>query len=136
MSSEPEPSLKRPGLLPTLGLFSTMMLVVGGVIGSGIFRKPGVMAAQLGSPELLMLVWILAGIITLFGSLLLLDRLDYINFGWGKVWPLAIVCLGLVIVWRALVGERFEVSDDAVAEGVIHGDKARGRVDDTLTASV
>lgn len=45
------------------------MLVVGGVIGSGIFRKPGVMAAQLGSPELLMLVWVLAGVITLFGAL-------------------------------------------------------------------
>lgn len=46
-----------------------MMLVIGGVIGSGIFRKTGVMAGQLGSPELIMLVWILAGIITLFGAL-------------------------------------------------------------------
>jgi len=59
----------RPGLLPMLGLFSTVMLVVGGVIGSGIFRKPGTMAAQLGSPELLLLVWVLAGVITLFGAL-------------------------------------------------------------------
>lgn len=65
-SNQPGP---RPGLLPTLGLFSTVMLVVGGVIGSGIFRKPGVMAAQLGSPELLLFVWILAGVITLFGAL-------------------------------------------------------------------
>jgi APA family basic amino acid/polyamine antiporter len=63
------PTLPKPGLLPTLGLFSTIMLVVGGVIGSGIFRKPGVMAAQLGSPELLLLVWVLAGVITLFGAL-------------------------------------------------------------------
>jgi len=45
------------------------MLVVGGVIGSGIFRKPGVMAAQVGSTELLLSVWILAGVITLFGAL-------------------------------------------------------------------
>ena len=45
------------------------MLVVGGVIGSGIFRKPGVMAGQLGSPEWLMLAWILAGAITLIGAL-------------------------------------------------------------------
>jgi basic amino acid/polyamine antiporter, APA family len=45
------------------------MLVVGGVIGSGIFRKPGVMAAELGSPGLLLLVWVLAGVITLFGAL-------------------------------------------------------------------
>src|SRR5688572_6054779 len=71
--SQPPPSTAapgaKPGLLPALGLFSTVMLVIGGVIGSGIFRKPGVMAAQLGSPELLMLVWILAGVITLFGAL-------------------------------------------------------------------
>lgn len=45
------------------------MLVVGGVIGSGIFRKPGVMAGQLGSPTLLLAVWVLAGVITLFGAL-------------------------------------------------------------------
>lgn len=61
---------KRPaGLLPTLGLFSTVMVVVGGVIGSGIFRKSGVMVEQLGSAELLLLVWLLAGVITLFGAL-------------------------------------------------------------------
>jgi len=58
-----------PGLLPTLGLFTTIMMVVGGVIGSGIFRKPGIMASQIGSPELLLLVWLLAGVITLFGAL-------------------------------------------------------------------
>jgi APA family basic amino acid/polyamine antiporter len=45
------------------------MMVVGGVIGSGIFRKPGVMAAQVGSPELLLGVWVLAGVLTLFGAL-------------------------------------------------------------------
>lgn len=44
-------------------------LVVGGIIGSGIFMKPSVMAAQLGSPELLVAVWILAGLITLLGAL-------------------------------------------------------------------
>ncbi len=57
------------GLIPSLGLFSTVMLVIGGVIGSGIFRKPGVMAAQVGSPEILLGVWVLAGVLTLFGAL-------------------------------------------------------------------
>jgi basic amino acid/polyamine antiporter, APA family len=60
---------ERPGLLPALGVFTTMMVVIGGVIGSGVFRKSGVMAAQLGSPTLLMGVWVLAGVITLFGTL-------------------------------------------------------------------
>src|SRR5881397_2204476 len=64
-----KPPTPTPGLLPSLGLFTTIMMVVGGVIGSGIFRKPGVMAGQVGSPELLLGVWILAGVITLFGAL-------------------------------------------------------------------
>jgi APA family basic amino acid/polyamine antiporter len=71
--SAPEPQAERraanAGLIPTLGLFTTIMMVVGGVIGSGIFRKAGVMAGQVGSPELLLGVWFLAGTITLFGAL-------------------------------------------------------------------
>jgi basic amino acid/polyamine antiporter, APA family len=39
------------------------------MIGSGIFMKPSVMALQLGSPMLLLSVWIVAGLITLFGAL-------------------------------------------------------------------
>src|SRR5829696_2226555 len=59
----------KPGLAPTLGLWTCISLVVGGIIGSAIFMKPAVMAAQLGSPELLISVWVIAGIITLFGAL-------------------------------------------------------------------
>lgn len=54
---------------PTLGLITTVSIVVGGVIGSGIFKKPASMALQLGSPELLLGIWVLAGILTLFGAL-------------------------------------------------------------------
>src|SRR5689334_4804859 len=62
-------SASRPALIPALGIFSAVMLVAGGVIGSGIFRKPGVMAAQVGSPEVLLGVWLLAGVISLLGAL-------------------------------------------------------------------
>ena len=44
-------------------------MVVGGVIGSGIFKKSGIMAAHIGSPELLLCLWFVAGLITLFGAL-------------------------------------------------------------------
>jgi amino acid transporter len=69
MTSSSTPRPLSAGLLPTLGLFTTVMMVIGGVIGSGIFRKPGVMAGQVGSPELLLGVWVLAGALTLFGAL-------------------------------------------------------------------
>ncbi|MFZ6013631.1 MAG: APC family permease, partial [Bacteroidota bacterium] len=54
---------------PTLGLWTSISLVIGGIIGSGIFMKPAVMASQLGSPMLLVSIWVVAGIITLFGAL-------------------------------------------------------------------
>lgn len=59
----------RPGLIPSLGFFTTVSIVVGAVIGSGIFKKPALMAQQLGSPELLIGIWVLAGVLTLFGAL-------------------------------------------------------------------
>jgi len=39
------------------------------VIGSGIFAKPGLMASQVGSPEWLLGVWVIAGLITVIGAL-------------------------------------------------------------------
>ncbi len=53
----------------TLGLSVAFTIVVGSMIGSGIFRKPSVMALNAGSLELVILVWIIAGIITLIGAL-------------------------------------------------------------------
>ena len=59
----------KPALTPTLGLSTSISLVIGGIIGSAIFMKPAIMASQLGSPELLLAVWVVAGLITLFGAL-------------------------------------------------------------------
>ncbi|MCU0289034.1 MAG: amino acid permease [Acidobacteria bacterium] len=56
-------------LLRELGLISAIACATGAVIGSGIFRKPGLMATQLGSPELLVLVWIVAGVLSILGAL-------------------------------------------------------------------
>lgn len=53
----------------TLNFRTIIAIVIGGVIGSGIFMKPALMASQLGSPLLLLSVWIVAGCITLFGAL-------------------------------------------------------------------
>jgi len=57
------------GLTRALGLFTTTMLVIGSVVGSGIFKNPASMAALTGSPELLLLIWVGAGVVTLFGAL-------------------------------------------------------------------
>jgi APA family basic amino acid/polyamine antiporter len=56
-------------LVRGLSLTAAIMIVAGSMIGSGIFRKPATMAAQLMSPELLLIVWLVAGIITFIGAL-------------------------------------------------------------------
>lgn len=53
----------------SLGLFSATMLVVGNTIGVGIFTTSGVMAGQLPSPGLMLLVWVLGGALSLAGAL-------------------------------------------------------------------
>jgi len=51
-----------------LGLFSGTMAVVGGIIGSGIFVNPSVVAARVGSSGLTLLTWVLGGGIALIGA--------------------------------------------------------------------
>src|SRR5512143_569124 len=58
-----------PGFLRRLGLLDTTFLVIGAVVGSGIFMTPGIIAAGLPSPGLLLVVWLVGGLCTLCGAL-------------------------------------------------------------------
>lgn len=60
---------KKTELIRGLSLTAAVMIVAGSMIGSGIFRKPATMAGQLGSPELLLIVWVVAGIMTFIAAL-------------------------------------------------------------------
>jgi len=63
-SVETEPTLAR-----RLGLTSAIMVVIGSVIGSGIFLTPQSIAATVQIPGIMIFVWILTGILTLAGAL-------------------------------------------------------------------
>ena len=52
-----------------LGLFDSSMMVIGIVIGSGIFMTTGLMAEALPSASLILLAWILGGLQMLAGAL-------------------------------------------------------------------
>ena len=56
------------GYARTLGLFSATMMVIGGIIGSGIFLNPSVVAARMGSRNGTLLVWVLGAVIALLGA--------------------------------------------------------------------
>lgn len=51
-----------------LGVFDATMLVMGGIVGSGIFVNPYVVALQLHSPFLILGVWLLGGVLALLGA--------------------------------------------------------------------
>eukprot|EP00040_Diaphanoeca_grandis_P025935 m.144440 g.144440 ORF g.144440 m.144440 type:complete len:523 (+) comp30373_c1_seq1:354-1922(+) len=53
----------------TLGLTGGISIIMGTMIGSGIFASPGVVLAQTGSVALSLLAWLAAGVISLLGSL-------------------------------------------------------------------
>jgi len=51
-----------------LGLFSGTMSVIGGIIGSGIFLNPSIVAQRLGTPSATLGVWIAGGVVALIGA--------------------------------------------------------------------
>lgn len=51
-----------------LSLWDVVMIVVGGVIGSGIFLTPSKIAAQVPSPLLMLAVWVVGGLFSFFGA--------------------------------------------------------------------
>jgi APA family basic amino acid/polyamine antiporter len=57
------------GFKRSLTLFDMTMIAVGGSIGSGIFLTPATIARDVGSPWLIVAVWVLGGCITLAGAL-------------------------------------------------------------------
>jgi len=52
-----------------LGVWSAAAIVVGTVIGSGIFLVPNTMVKNVGSPGMVFAVWIFGGVLSLFGAL-------------------------------------------------------------------
>jgi len=59
-----------PELLRTLRLRDLLLLFIGSVIGSGIFRTPGPILRQVGgSVGLSLLVWLVGGVLSLLGAL-------------------------------------------------------------------
>ncbi len=67
MSDRPAEA-RPPGLVRRLGLFDATMLVMGGIIGSGIFVTPAEVAQHVAAPLLIVGVWLLGGLVALAAS--------------------------------------------------------------------
>jgi len=67
MKSDPEAA--EDGFTRGMGLFDSVMVVVGAMIGSGIFIVSAEMSREIGSAGWLLVAWALTGILTLAGAL-------------------------------------------------------------------
>jgi APA family basic amino acid/polyamine antiporter len=61
--------MSTPKLNRSLGLQLVIVLVIGNIIGSGVYKKVAPMTAELHSSGWVLVCWVLAGIISLFGAL-------------------------------------------------------------------
>src|SRR5437773_10376168 len=65
-----KPKLAEPtGLLRELGVSHAGAVVVGTIIGSGIFLVPSEMMQAVGSAQLVYLAWIVGGLLSFFGAM-------------------------------------------------------------------
>src|SRR5512146_64143 len=87
---------KRVELRRDLGLAGAAAIVVGTVIGSGIFLVPRAMVLRVGSPEMVFFVWVFGGVLSLAGALSYAElaaampeaggEYAYLREAYGPVW--------------------------------------------------
>jgi APA family basic amino acid/polyamine antiporter len=68
MTAAPPKLSNQPKLARQLGVFDATMLVMGGIVGSGIFINPYVVAQAVHTPTLILGAWIVGGLIALAGA--------------------------------------------------------------------
>jgi len=102
------------GLKKEIGLSVAMSLVMGTVIGSGIFMKPGKVIEATGGSSLALLAWVLGGILSIAGGLTIAEvsvRIPktgglyvYLEEVYGKVWGFLCGWMQTIIYGPAIIG--------------------------------
>lgn len=102
-------SIESAHLIRGLGLWSATAIVIGDMIGTGIFLVPSDMARTVGSVSLVFAAWIVGGIIVLFGAFCYAElgaafpkaggNYVYLNRGLGPLW-------GFLFGWMSSFLER------------------------------
>jgi len=85
MPEENQPSqVAATGLVKRLGLIDASMIVAGSMIGSGIFIVSAGIARQVGSPGLLLVVWLATGLMTIMAALCYAELAAAMPFAGGE----------------------------------------------------
>jgi amino acid transporter len=115
------PQNERPGLIRGLGTASAAAIVVGTMIGTGIFLKPSEMAREAGTVSMVFAAWIVGGVLSLFGALCYAElgtsfpeaggEYVYLRRGLGPSW-------GFLFGWMHSIVAR-PASGAAIAAGLL-----------------
>ena len=112
---------KSPELIRGLGPWAAAAIVVGTMVGTGIFLKPASMAQAAGSVGALTLAWIIGGVLSLLGALAVAElgaaipeaggTYAYMNRAYGPIW-------GFVFGWTySIIGAPTSIA--TIAAGLL-----------------
>ncbi|HEX8399735.1 MAG TPA: amino acid permease [Pyrinomonadaceae bacterium] len=83
-------------LVRGLGLIAAISVIIGNVIGTGVFLKTRVMTCNVGTPGYVLLAWILAGVLSLAGALTYAEltammpraggEYNFLKTAYGRLW--------------------------------------------------
>jgi APA family basic amino acid/polyamine antiporter len=127
----------QPHLLRRLGLFDATMLVMGGIVGSGIFLNSAEVARHVSTPFLIVGVWLIGGAIALAGAFVYAElaarrpelggQYAYLRDAWGPMpaflygWSLLLVIQsgGMAAVAITFSRHFLDLANWPVADGVV-----------------
>ena len=88
--------MTKASLVRRIGVVSATAIVVSNMIGTGIFTTTGFLASDLGSPGLVIFIWVVGGVIALTGALSYVElainfprsggKYVYLSEAWGPAW--------------------------------------------------
>jgi APA family basic amino acid/polyamine antiporter len=84
MSQSKETNGHDHALARRLGLFDATMIVMGGIIGAGIFTNPYVVAQQVHTPLLILGAWAVGGLIALAGAFIYAELSSQVTASGGQ----------------------------------------------------
>lgn len=123
-----------------LGLWSSVGLVIGVTIGSGIFRTPATIATRVPDPALMLLVWVLGGAISLCGALSVAELAAslphtggwyvYLRESWGRLAAFLMGWAELVLIRASSIGAISTVFGEYLLRSVGYDPAAYGRATD------
>ncbi len=126
-----------PALARRLGMFDATMLVMGGIIGAGIFVNPAEVARHVTSPGWIVGVWVIGGIVALAASFVYAElaarrpevggQYAYLRDAWGPMpaflygWALLLVIQSGGMAAVAITFARYfnELAHSAIPDSVI-----------------